>query len=304
MKEDKTHINLGAWDQGVLHEDEVRELAKHYDLNKLKKNLKQLEKYKYPKYDKEKAWNELQNKLDKKKKKIKTVKLSWLYQAAAILLISFGIYWLMSEKAIIIRTEYAETKEVILPDSSIILMNAGSEISYYKSSWNENRMIELSGEAHFSVKKGSKFTVNSKQASVEVLGTKFNIKERNEQYQVYCYEGKVRVYTQEQEQILTKGKAVELQNTDLKLFLFPDSTANWLNNKLVYEDIKLALVLQELEIQYNFVFNMESNTRERVFTGNLPLDNLEKAMKIISKALGLNYEIKNEEKRVYVSEKK
>ena len=68
--------------------------------------------------------------------------------------------------------------QVELPDGSIAWLNAESEISFYESFSGRERNIELSGEAYFDVESDidKPFVVTAGQVAIEVLGTRFNVK--------------------------------------------------------------------------------------------------------------------------------
>ena len=63
--------------------------------------------------------------------------------------------------------------EFMLPDSTIGWLNSGSKLKYC-TSFNENRKVELKGEAYFEVKhrNQSEFIVSLDNLDVKVLGTK------------------------------------------------------------------------------------------------------------------------------------
>ena len=60
------------------------------------------------------------------------------------------------------------------------------KIVYHNSLWSSDRQIDLSGEAYFEVShdKHAPFIVNSKQIKTCVLGTKFNVRARQDENRV------------------------------------------------------------------------------------------------------------------------
>ncbi|MBQ0740845.1 FecR domain-containing protein, partial [Aquimarina celericrescens] len=83
----------------------------------------------------------------------------------------------------------------VLPDGSFVDLNAGSELTHQRFFWSQNREITLQGEGYFKVTSGTNFTVTTSLGKIEVLGTQFNIKEREKLFEVNCYEGRVKVST-------------------------------------------------------------------------------------------------------------
>jgi hypothetical protein len=77
-----------------------------------------------------------------------------------------------------LETQNGEQTQVMLPDHSLVFLNAASSLKYPSSFTKVNeRTVELSGEAYFEVSKDRKrpFIVKSKGQQVKVLGTHFNI---------------------------------------------------------------------------------------------------------------------------------
>jgi ferric-dicitrate binding protein FerR (iron transport regulator) len=69
-------------------------------------------------------------------------------------------------------------KELLLADGSKVLLNVASSLRYPEAFSGSERVVELSGEAYFEVKPDAArpFRVLIKDAEVDVLGTKFNIR--------------------------------------------------------------------------------------------------------------------------------
>jgi len=75
-------------------------------------------------------------------------------------------------------TPQGNISEVILPDSSIVFLNSGSELRYNTFSRNGPRKVLLNGEAMFKVKNVSNrpFIVQTNSYNIKVLGTEFNVR--------------------------------------------------------------------------------------------------------------------------------
>ena len=126
-------------------------------------------------------WKKLEAKIQEKTK-IKApknnVRFLRKFSAAAsiLLLFSLGFYFLSSTSKITHKTNYGEILNIKLQDGSDVTLNSNSSLSYYK---NESIKVWLSGEAFFQVDKKivtqAKFWVITKDLSVEVYGTSFNV---------------------------------------------------------------------------------------------------------------------------------
>jgi len=68
--------------------------------------------------------------------------------------------------------------DIILPDSSSVKLSYGSRLSYPKQFTGSSREVYLVGEASFKIAKqsGHPFIVHAGQATVQVLGTLFNVR--------------------------------------------------------------------------------------------------------------------------------
>jgi ferric-dicitrate binding protein FerR (iron transport regulator) len=83
---------------------------------------------------------------------------------------------------------------ILLPDSSAVVLNHTSEISFNRATFMHSRRVRISGEAFFDVRTGnSPFIVSTDIATVRVVGTEFNVRVRDDAYEVGVTEGTVRV---------------------------------------------------------------------------------------------------------------
>lgn len=73
--------------------------------------------------------------------------------------------------------------EVILPDSSVVFLNSGSELRYYESFQKKSRKVLLNGEGMFKVKNVNNrpFIVQTNSYNIKVLGTEFNVRAYDEE---------------------------------------------------------------------------------------------------------------------------
>ena len=66
---------------------------------------------------------------------------------------------------------------LVLPDSSLVWLNADSRIKYAENFGLHHRNIVLTGEAFFEVRKSSiPFVISAQGVSIRVMGTAFNVK--------------------------------------------------------------------------------------------------------------------------------
>jgi len=85
--------------------------------------------------------------------------------------------------------------QITLPDSSQVLLNINSTLSYPQQFNSEQRIVQLQGEGYFKVKPDSKhpFKVTAHGTEILVLGTSFNVKaEDQDRIEVAVDEGEVK----------------------------------------------------------------------------------------------------------------
>lgn len=209
---------------------------------------------------------------------------NWVFRIAAILVLGFGMFF--TYQTITPTTQLAENgKETtfLLPDNSEVVLNSGSEIEYKKWNWDDNRNLQLQGEAYFKVAKGKKFQVNTNLGKVSVLGTQFNVKSRNNRFDVTCFEGRVKVNYNSEEVILTKGQTVSFEN-NVKIIHQAVALEKplWTVNQMDFEKESLTNVLDEIQRQYSITIEAKDIQSEQLFTGKIPADNIEVALQIIA----------------------
>ena len=71
----------------------------------------------------------------------------------------------------------AKSTKIVLPDSTVVWLNAGSRLTYNEKFGQDNRNTTLTGEAFFDVKKSSiPFIIHAQALRIRVTGTAFNVK--------------------------------------------------------------------------------------------------------------------------------
>src|SRR6185436_6777394 len=91
-------------------------------------------------------------------------------------IISLAAYFAYHQYDVEIFTARGEHSLVILPDQSKVVLNAVSSVHYNSLMFYLSRNVSFEGEGFFTITKGDKFNVVTENATVEVLGTEFNLK--------------------------------------------------------------------------------------------------------------------------------
>jgi len=111
--------------------------------------------------------------------------LWWSGIAASLTLIIFST-WMMFRKSetatamelINVTTKVNQKQHMLLPDGTLVWLNAESKLEYPAQFSSGSRELWLTGEGYFEVKHNSSwpFIVHTREVDVKVLGTVFNLK--------------------------------------------------------------------------------------------------------------------------------
>ena len=293
---------LARWMSGELTEAERQSVQNHPDFPQWKRIVDTVDQWENPSYDQAKAWQTLQKAKGQAETPVRRLSpIRWLAIAASLAF--FMIFWFLVPRQHTIVAKRGQKQQIELPAASQVALNAGSNLRYNASNWEEERRLELQGEAFFEVSHGVPFIVETALGQVEVLGTEFNVFARDDQMKVQCYSGKVRVsFPQAPPYTLGPGQSVKLANN--RITPSDDGEGNqpaWMKGESVFLQTPLAEVLLELERQYDVQIDYEGDP-DRLFNGAFPHDDLEKALQVVTGSFGLKIEISNNQKTIRIEE--
>lgn len=246
---------------------------------------------------KEEVWDELFSTLDEVKAPPRVKHLSfWRYAAAAVIAMimtgsAFAYLYTTTE-----TTARGKHVVVLLPDGSSVTLNAESQLRYKPYWWFASRDVELTGEAYFEVNRGSRFTVQSGDKEVRVLGTSFNVFARPEAYRVTCLTGRVEVSTQREATLLTPNMQAVWHNNQLKVSQTDTATQSigWTQNRFSFIGVPLSDVVKEIERQYDIQV-VTSSSLEYHYTGHFSKEKEPaEVLQIIGKPFSITFSIKPE----------
>jgi len=226
------------------------------------------------------------------------------YRIAGVFVIAIGIYFLFFFNTLITIETLASQKTTFeLPDASEVILNVDSKAQFNKKQWNEKRELTLEGEAFFKVEKGSKFDVLTSNGIVSVLGTQFNVKNRDSYFEVICFEGIVGVHSNGTINKLTKGKTFRIFNNTILLDSVIANQPQWMQNISSFKAVPLAMVIEEFERQYDVEIEIININTERMFTGSFANNDMEQALLSITVPFNLIYKKSSSNKiSIYKSE--
>ncbi|MGH1384852.1 FecR family protein [Kordia sp.] len=305
MEEKHDDRFLARWLANDLTEDEklrFENSAEHQDYLDIIESVDLMEA---PSFDKQSILNSIQQKQQTHTPKVRKLRTSWLYSAAAVVLLFIGFSYVYLNTDEIFETGFGEQTTVSLPDGSEVILNAKTTLSFNESSWDNDRTVSLDGEAYFKVKKGEKFTVTTNDGTVEVLGTQFNVLTDDDGvFEVKCHEGKVKVTTKTQKSaILTHGKAFSLIEGNAASWDFNTNDPNWRDGESNFREMPIKHVIEALQNQYGIQFTFENIDTTQRFTGTFSHKNLKLALRTVFDPMEISHTFKGE-KTVVLKEAK
>jgi len=284
---------IQKWLQDDLNPQELAAFKALDDYDALMKLSENLMHFKAPKFDASVAYETISAEISKKPES-KTKWLKPILRMAALIAISFSVYYYTTTLDTHISTLTAEKTTIELPDYSEVTLNAQSQITYNKKSWKNQRELTLNGEAYFKVEKGSKFNVQTASGTITVLGTQFLVENRNDIFEVVCYEGSVQVTTDHKNMVLKPGDQFLILDGE---FIAQEKENNldpsWLHNESQFKSMPYKFVLNELERQYKLKVDAKTINTSVLFTGKFVHRDLELALKAITLPLNITYTKEN-----------
>lgn len=207
-------------------------------------------------FDTRAEWEKLKERIDgsESTKKGGIVRRLNLLKVAAVVIIVIvsgvfiKMYFSEDESLAVAQLEYAQeitsdsVRVVYLPDSSTVVLNENSIITYAKNFADTARIVYLVGEAYFEVTKSGKyFIVYAGGTQITVLGTSFNInaREEDDEVEIVVVEGKVSFSDQENLTDTTRleaGEKVSFRKTEHKFTKNKSSDADLWWKSLDIED--------------------------------------------------------------------
>lgn len=242
--------------------------------------------------------------------------LSAYYHVAAVLLIPLiigGIYMMVQNSTQ--SNSYAEISapqgsrvQFTLPDGSTGHLNGGSSLKY-PVNFSNNRNLSLSGEAYFEVAKDKKhpFTVQTKFADVQVLGTRFDVcaYEGDPEVSTTLEEGSVKVFnkTGKSSVMLNPGEQNVISKSNGKMQNIPVKTnlyTSWKDEMLRFNNSPFDEVVKKMERWYGVKINLDKSLKYfENYTFTVRTESLMELLELLSITTPMSYKIDNDTVMIY-----
>ena len=255
------------------------------------------------------------------------------YAAVFMLAVAFSWYWFQRDASPAeiaplasavattgsneISVTYGSKTRIVLPDSSIVYLNSGSQLSY-PSVFDDERHVTLTGEGYFVVRSDSihPFLVHTHDVSIKALGTEFNVKAYPEEQfvETMLVKGVVEIMKKDQEKPITelkpgekatyvksaplqqqqqitnpaKGYPQMVMGVDRK----PDLSTSWVRNQLVFDAEPFEQIAVKLERWFNVEIDVRNQKlRKERLSGRYDTENIEQVMHSLQMAALFSYSI-------------
>ncbi|WKN45620.1 FecR family protein [Tunicatimonas pelagia] len=248
--------------------------------------------------------------------KVHTFQRYWIAAAVLVIILASAALWptwftsAQSEVAVSQiekSTLPGQRTRFQLPDGTKVYLNADSRFTY-PSAFAEQRIVYLSGEAFLEVAHDADrpFIVRTEEATVQVLGTSFNVKAHKDQpTEAVVVSGKVAFnainHPESRMLLQPNDKAVLNATTGETIQSLVDATSYtaWTNGTLIFDNQPLGEVFTELARWYGMTITVENPTiRECRVTAKFDDLSLATVLDQLQFVVPITYQL--EEKRISI----
>jgi transmembrane sensor len=229
-------------------------------------------------------------------------KPAFSFAVAAAVLIVTGVLWLRYSSDKIYETRKGQHSTITLQDNTEVTLNAQSELKVNRWPLEKARLVSLKGEAFFHVQKnGTPFIVSTEMGNVQVLGTEFNVRVRENHLEVAVVKGRVMMsvmrHGKDSSVVLSGGQIAECTQND-----FPEMPTSipfpqypgWIHGKFIFNRSSLLSACREMESQFDVVIRLENpQLYDKTITGTIDGQSIEAALTTFTALTGNKYRYEN-----------
>jgi ferric-dicitrate binding protein FerR (iron transport regulator) len=196
-----------------------------------------------------------------------------------------------------------QKSNVILADGTSVWVNSGSTLSISTEYSRKTRKVYLTGEAYFEVTKDNKhpFIVETKNYSVKVYGTKFNVRAYDYQKtsETVLKEGAISVLANTNEEINILPGQRFLINANKQYSISevnPENYMEWKDNVFKINNEKLEDLISKMEHWYGVEINVENleHVKNLRYTLTIKTESMKEMLELMSFVTPLTYKIDGE----------
>lgn len=188
------------------------------------------------------------------------------------------------------RAPVGEQSEVILADGTRMWLKSGSACNATISDI-ESCITLVVGEIFIETAPhaGRRFIVDTAQARLQALGTRFNVRQGSERSLLSVYEGAVAIHTREgNTQTLHAGEqAYFARHMIAPVSAVSPTQEQWTQGILLAKHMPLAELVDELRAYHRGFISMDDELANLPVLGSFPLQDVERSLHMLSAALPL-----------------
>lgn len=163
-----------------------------------------------------------------------------------------------------------------LSDGTKIWLNSESSLRFPVVFQDNQRNVEITGEAYFEVARDPKrkFIVKSANFETEVLGTHFNVNTYSDESasKITLFEGSVKVSLPGTATSITlsPGQQATVKSGIAKSTVTNmDAVIAWKDGMFVFDNLNIAAIMRQLSRWYNFSLHYSGDVQNKHFTGSI-----------------------------------
>ena len=211
-------------------------------------------------------------------------------------------------------TQLGERSQVVLPDGTKVWLNSSSSVEYVAPFFSRQRRVKMEGEAYFEVEhdRRAPFVVSTNGLDIEVLGTRFNIRNDDNEHRVttVLLEGAVKAYASGREQASVRLHPAQQLVFDTRTHAMrltdcpsAERSINWIDGRFCFEHDTFGEIVAELKRYYNVDIRfMDTRLRDMRFSGNFRVeDGIYHIMSVLQLTYKFNYRIAGNDIELYAN---
>ncbi len=203
-----------------------------------------------------------------------------------------------------ISSRQGMVSQFALSDGTKVWLNSNSELQFPTKFSGALREVKLKGEAFFEVTKNEKlpFRVNANELKVDVLGTRFNVINYDDETkeEVILVEGKVKLSSEKDQVrkeygIMHPGQRAIYNETNQKVEaeeVNVDKYIAWLDGNLIFQEDKMDDVVKRLSRWFNveIVIN-DPEIKNYAYKATFRNENLTQVLNLLKISAPIDYQI-------------
>ena len=226
-------------------------------------------------FDTNKAWNQVQAKIQPSGAKRVSFSISTvIIGVAASLLLILGIWWIAGKgpttETIVAATDVQVLK---LEDGSTVYLRKGSTLEYPPAFAAEERRVTLRGEAFFEVSHNPSrpFIISAAETEIRVLGTSFSVNTANNRVNLVVKTGRVRFSAKGQEGVIVSaGEQASFEHDSFVAGENTDVNFNaWQTGELKFVNTPLEQVASTISDYYRVNLTLSAEDRAQLSTDSV-----------------------------------